>query len=293
MLLSAILATVLIIAWMFLFFRYRKQFSGMVETVDEEIFTGKNIYFIGLGAIELYENASSKKISESDKAIERMKHLGEIFGRDSAEMYYYVQTSAQISMILTAVPLALLLVCIFKSYIWMLLGIGLAALIVYSIQSSIDDAMTKKKDEILSEFPKMVSKLTMLINAGMLVRRAWDEVANSNMEHPLYKEMRFTSKDMQEGKSVSEAMQSFAERCGIKEMRKFASIYIQAINRGAADSIDSMKVMADEAWKQKKEVSKQKGEIAAQKLLMPNMVMFIGILAVVLVPIVGSMFGSF
>lgn len=139
----------------------------------------------------------------------------------------------------------------------------------------------------------MVSKLTLLINAGMLVRRAWDEVANSNFEMALYEEMRITSKDIQEGMSIERAMESFASRCGIKEIRKFSSIYVQAVNRGASESINSMKLMADEAWEQKKQISKQKGEIASQKLLIPNMIMFAGIMIVVVIPMIATMMSGF
>jgi tight adherence protein C len=51
--------------------------------------------------------------------------------------------------------------------------------------------------------------------------------------------------------------------------------------------------MADEAWEQKKQLSKQKGELAAQKLLVPNMIMFLGIMIVVVVPMVAAMLGKF
>jgi len=125
------------------------------------------------------------------------------------------------------------------------------------------------------------------------VRRAWDEVANSNTTEALYEEMRVTSKDIQEGMAIDRAMEAFASRCGIKEIRKFSSIYVQAVNRGASESINSMKIMADEAWEQKKQLSKQKGEIAAQKLLVPNMIMFVGIMIVVVVPMIGSMISGF
>ena len=43
----------------------------------------------------------------------------------------------------------------------------------------------------------------------------------------------------------------------------------------------------------KKENCKQKGELASQKLLIPNMIMFVGIMAVVVVPMVASMLGGF
>lgn len=293
MLACLIAATLLFVIWVFLFFRYRRQYQGMVDGIDGSIFTLKEIYFIGFGAIELYEQAQQKKISTSEKALEKTKQLAEVFGRDSAEMYYYVTIAAQVSLILTVLPLGLTLVCLLQSAMGIVLGVMLVYALVYGIQSSINSSVDRKKDEIQSEFPKMVSKLTLLINAGMLVTRAWNEVANSNFEAKLYEEMRFTSKDLDEGIRLEAAMESFATRCGIKEMRKFSSIYIQAVNMGASEAIGSMKAMADEAWEEKKQISRQKGEIAAQKLLIPNLIMFLGILVVVVVPLIGSMFGSF
>jgi tight adherence protein C len=141
-----------------------------------------------------------------------------------------------------------------KSLMGLGIGVVLMFILPFGLRMGINSSVSNKKDELLSEFPKMVSKLTMLINAGMLVRRAWDEVANSNHEEALYEEMRITSKDIQEGMAIDRAMESFASRCGIKEIRKFSSIYVQAVNRGASESINSMKIMADEAWEQKKTV---------------------------------------
>ncbi|MBQ7014085.1 MAG: type II secretion system F family protein [Oscillospiraceae bacterium] len=293
MLVGVVIATVMFLFWMIMFFRFKNQFKGLLDDVDSKIFTLKEIYFIGLGCIEMYEKSRRQKITTSEKAVAKIKTLAEIFGRDSAELYYYVTIGAQLSLILTFVPIGLLLGCMMGSLLGFLIGGMLAFALIYGVQSSINAAVDRKKDEIIGEFPKMVSKLTLLINAGMLVRRAWDEVANSNFESTLYAEMRSTSKDIQEGMSIELAMESFAARCGIKELRKFSSIYVQAVNRGASESINSMKIMADEAWEQKKQLSKQKGEIAAQKLLIPNMIMFMGIMVIVVVPMIASMLGSF
>lgn len=292
MLVSVILASVFMIIWLFLYIRYRKRFDGMLDGVDERIFILKDLYFIGLGAIGIYESIYRKKISASPKAIEKQKKLSEVFGRDNAEFYYYINTGALITMILTFIPLAFCLMCIMRSVLGLVIGLLMAGGLIYGIQSSINSSIQRKKDAILSEFPKMVSKITLLINAGMLVRRAWDEVANSNYEEALYAEMRFASKDLQEGKTIEEAMSSFASRCGLKEMRKFASIYVQAVTRGPSESIQSMKIMADEAWEQRKQIAKQQGEIASQKLMIPNLIMFFGIMIIVVVPIVAGMFGS-
>ncbi len=287
-----VLATVMFALWLFLYIKFKKPYAGILDGVDPKIFTLKQIYFLGLGCIEIYEQAKGKKITASVKAVEKMKGLAEVFGKHNAELYYYVSTAATISLILTFIPLGLMMICFLQSYIGLLTGILLAYAMIYGVNSSINAAIKNKKEDILSEFPKMVSKLTLLVNAGMLVRRAWDEVANSNFEHTLYEEMRTTSKDILEGMSIEDAMSGFATRCGIKEMRKFSSIYVQAINRGASESVDSMKIMADEAWEQKKQISRQKGEIAAQKLLVPNLIMFAGIMAIVIIPMVTSMMGG-
>lgn len=293
MLICAFVASLLIIVWAFLYFRYHKKYNELLEGVDGSIFTLKDLYFIGLGAIEIKERVNNKKITTSDKAVEEIKLLTEVFGRGQAELYYYIEYSAKISLMLTFLPVGLMLTCILKSILGLFLGIALAFVLTYGVQSSIKASINRKKDEIINEFPKMVSKLTLLVNAGMLIRRAWDEVAESNYEEKLYAEMRTTSKDITEGMSIEAAMDNFASRCGIREIRKFSSIYVQAVKRGASDSVESMKIMADEAWERKKQLSKQAGEKAAQKLLMPNMLMFMGIMLIVVVPMVGAMFASF
>ena len=293
MLCSAILATILVVFWLFLFLRYSKKYSKIIDSIDGKTFTMKDLYFIGLGAIDLYEHTTRKKITTSDKAIEQSKKLAEVFGRDNGELYYYITVAAKISLILTFAPIGLMVGCMMKTMLGFLAGVLLMIIFPYGVQSGINSAIAAKKDAILSEFPKMVSKLTLLVNAGMLLRRAWDEVAESNQEDALYAEMRATSKDILEGMTIEAAMDGFATRCGVKEIRKFSSIYVQAVKRGAGESIDSMKIMADEAWEQKKQLSKQKGELAAQKLLVPNMIMFLGIMVVVVVPMIASMIGKF
>ncbi len=291
-LLSAIVATLLVVMWLILYFKYRKTYSDMLDGIEGEGFVLKDLYFIGLGAIEFLEVKSGSKISTRKKSSERINSLIEVYGRENAELYFYVSIAAQISLIITLLPLAFMLCCILQSVIGLLLGALITFALVNGVKSSINTSINDKKDAIISEFPKMVSKLTLLINAGMLVRKAWDEVATSNYDSPLYEEMRTTSKDIQEGMAIDAAMDNFAQRCGTKEIRKFSSIYVQAVYRGASESINSMKVMADEAWENKKQYSKQKGEIASQKLLIPNMIMFVGILVIVVVPLFAQMFGS-
>lgn len=288
----ALIATVFYVIWIILFLKYRHKYDELIESIDDNIFTLKEVYFLGLGVLEAYENVTGRRITEGEKAAKSLRDMAIIFGEESAELYYYVYRSATISLVLSLVPAGLLLGCSLGSSLGFVLGLVGSFVLVYSVSSSISASVESQKNSIIDEFPQMVSKLTMLINAGMLVRRAWDVVANSNYEYPIYREMRNASQDMLEGVTVEEAMASFASRCGVKEMRKFASIYVQAVNRGASESVESMKIMADEAWNEKKQLAKQKGEMANQKLLIPNFIMFFGIILVVVVPMIISTFSN-
>ncbi len=293
LIICVLIATVLTVYWILMYVKYKQKYAGLLDGVDGNVYTLKEVYFVGLGTIELYESSAKKKITTSDKAIEMIKKFSEIYGRAQAELYFYVYSAATVSLLLTFLPIGLMLACILKSMLGFVCGILVVFVLVYGLRSGIKGAIESKKHEIENEFPRMVSKLTLLINAGMLVRRAWDEVATSNYTNPLYAEMRTTSKDIQEGMSIDQAMDAFASRCGLKEIRKFSSIYVQTINRGASESIESMRVMAEEAWEKKKQLSKQEGELASQKLLIPNLIMFFGILLVVVVPMVSTLLKGF
>ena len=290
--LATIVSTVCVILWLHFYRKGAKRYESLLLTVDSEIFRLRSLYGIGLSAMESYESITGKKLTQTEKAVVKIKELAEVYGRDSAELYFYIYRAAQITLVLTFVPIGLAIGCMMGTPLGFLAGAGISYVMIFGIQSGISGAMKSKKEDIITEFPQMVSKLTLLINAGMQVRRAWDEVAQSDPSKAIYKEMIATSVDIREGASIADAMESFADRCALKEIRKFSSIYVQAVNRGAGEAIKSLKVMATEAWEQKRQLAKQKGEIASQKLLIPNMFMFLGILVIVVVPMVASMLGA-
>ena len=53
MLFCLIVSTLLFIFWVFLLFKYKSRYQGMVDDIDGKIFTLKDIYFIGFGAVEI------------------------------------------------------------------------------------------------------------------------------------------------------------------------------------------------------------------------------------------------
>ena len=118
----------------------------------------------------------------------------------------------------------------------------------------------------------------------MVLRDAWKKVSITG-ERTLYLEMQNTNLEMENGVMEIDAYRNFAERCNVKEVRKFTSLIIQNLNKGNEELAYFMKDLSDEMWEVKKNEVKQKGEKANSQLLLPMMMIFIGILLMIMVPV--------
>jgi tight adherence protein C len=165
----------------------------------------------------------------------------------------------------------------------LLFGAVMAVLLMWYMEERMNDQLSERRDEILADMPQMLSKLTLLVNSGMIVREAWSKVAFGG-ERELYKEMQATVKEMQNGVSDLEAYRNFADRCALKEVRRFSSTMIQNMQKGNSEISYFLKEMADEMWEEKKHLVKRKGEAANSKLLLPVGMIFVGILLMIIVP---------
>ena len=137
----------------------------------------------------------------------------------------------------------------------------------------------------MTDLPGVESKLALLVCAGMPLRDAWKKTAYS-AEGILYDEMQITIDEMQRGGFTEvEAYQNFAQRCNEKDIRKLTSMIVQNLEEGPGVLAYFLREMSDEAWEEKKNRAVQKGGVAANELLIPTILIFMGIVAIVVVPI--------
>lgn len=93
---------------------------------------------------------------------------------------------------------------------------------------------------------------------------------------------------MKNGVPDYEALQKFADRCGISEVRKFSSIMIQNMKKGSSELAYALMDLSSEVWRAGKQRPGE-GEKASAKLLIPIFMVFVGILIMVIVPILSGM----
>ncbi|HPZ04720.1 MAG TPA: type II secretion system F family protein [Clostridiales bacterium] len=162
----------------------------------------------------------------------------------------------------------------------------LAAVIVLS-DRELNEKVKKRRQSIQLEFPDFVNKLTLLVNAGLTVSKAWEKAAfDAERQTPLYKELRIAVQAVRAGASEYKAYEEFAKRCHVPAVTRFVTVVLQNIRKGNSELVPVLRLLADECWEMRKNTAKKFGEEASTKLLLPMMLMFIAILLIVGMPAV-------
>lgn len=276
-------ATVTAVFWIWLAARYEQKFAGITETLDQKQYPMAEMFYIGFQILEFI-----RFDTKSDRARKKVKEMSEVYGRRYAEYYYYVLVGGQATYVVTILPFVFMLAILGNSPQLLFLGIVLAGLLVWYLSEAFKDKLTARREQLLAEFPQVLSKITLLVNSGMMLRSAWSKVAEGG-EGVLYEEMRLTTAELQNGVSEPVAYSNFAERCGLKEMRKFSSMVSQSLAKGSGDLTYFLKDMSDEMWELKKNLVRRRSEQANSKLLGPITLIFLGILFMIMAPLLGGL----
>ena len=153
----------------------------------------------------------------------------------------------------------------------------------------LNDQIEQRRLEIRMEFPEFVNKLTLLVNAGMTISKAWEKIiADNKKDNVLYREMTMAMGEIKAGKPEAVAYEEFARRCQVKEVTKFISVILMNLRRGGAEVVPVLKQQGTECWEMRKAAAKQMGEEAGTKILLPLTIMFLGIILIVATPAVLS-----
>lgn len=276
-------AAVCVTGWFVLCIKYRDSFEEILAGVDSEMYQMSELFFVGFGLMEMIHFDINSK-----KARKRIHDISEVTGKKYAQFHYYVMKGAEFTYGYLAFTIMCLLSTVAANAALALLGIVLAILAVMYLEQNMENQLSDRRDELLAEFPQVLSKLTLLVNSGMVMRDAWEKVSHTGTGL-MYQEMQLTMEEFNNGLTELEVYRNFAERCGLKEVRRFASTMIQNLQKGNAEIAYFLREMADEMWEEKKHLAKRKGEAINSKLMLPIGLIFLGILIMIMVPAFAGM----
>ena len=169
------------------------------------------------------------------------------------------------------------------SVTFLFLGLVAAICIPLSGKRKQEEQVRKREQELMTDYPELVSKYLLLLNAGLSQRSVWERIVldyrKSGRKRYVYEEMQLTMREMENGIAEGKAYERFGKRCRLLPYMRFSGVLVQTLQRGARGSLLLLEQEALAAFAERKEAAKRKGEEAGTKLLLP---MF-GLLGIVLV----------
>lgn len=102
--------------------------------------------------------------------------------------------------------------------------------------------------------------------------------------------MYITDCHIKAGISEYEAYEEFGHRCGTREYLKLASLLQTNLKRGTKRLRELLYQESYDAFEQRKNLAKQKGEEATTRLLIPMIMMLLVVMVIIMFPAVMSFY---
>lgn len=145
----------------------------------------------------------------------------------------------------------------------------------------------KALKETKDEYPLIISRLVLLLGAGMTVQGAVHSIASSfDRKHPkfVYRQFQEADKKIALGMPQTQALQELGNSIQVPCYKKLTLLMSQSLVRGAKDLLSRLEEEETAAFAERKETARRKGEEASTKLLLPMILMLIVILMLLMVP---------
>lgn len=176
-------------------------------------------------------------------------------------------------------------------YYVLLIGVASSVYLVYREKEQKKQKARQRREELLREYPGMISKFTMLLGTGTTVRGAWEKIVQNYEQQKIqmgkkevYEEMAKTYREIQGGIAEAEAYEKFGKHCEVMAYVKFGAMLSQNLRKGSKGISEILRMEAIQSFETRKSTAKRLGEEAGTKLLAPMLGMLFVVLIMVMVP---------
>ncbi|MBQ7944802.1 MAG: type II secretion system F family protein [Lachnospiraceae bacterium] len=167
-----------------------------------------------------------------------------------------------------------------------------AVLIYFGKDKDLHQKVEERDEQLRMDYPELVSKLALLIGAGMTVTNAWNRITadyrrkreKTGIKRFAYEEMLITTYELESGASQKDALEHFGKRCRAPCYIKLATLLSQNLRKGSTNVFDLLQEEATFALEDRKKLAKKKGEQAGTKLLFPMMLLLGIVMILMIVP---------
>lgn len=189
---------------------------------------------------------------------------------------------------------------------WILMGMAVFMIVLFYAREkqNAGKELEKRRRQMRLDHPEIVSKLSLLLGAGMTVKRAWMKIVEDYKKEEqaeekgrkqkakryAYEEMCRTLHEMDGGVTEAESYERFGRRCDCPEYLRLGALLSQNLRKGTKGLNELLQLEAVQAFENRKAAARRMGEEAGTKLLLPMFLMLAVVLVIVIVPAFQSMY---
>lgn len=168
-------------------------------------------------------------------------------------------------------------------------GLFIGILLFYKKKYDQEKMQKEREKQMLLDYPEIVSKITLLLNSGMILSKAWAQIVKDAQNEGIasryvYEEMRKTLNKIELGQVETQCYEEFGKACKLKEYLKLSSLLTQNLRKGNKGLVLLLKEESYLAFDERKIRARRNGEEAGTKLLLPMFLMLLTSLLIVVVP---------
>lgn len=151
----------------------------------------------------------------------------------------------------------------------------------------------KRRDQMMKDYPEIISKLLLLLSAGLSIRSSFERISKDYAEnikafpgetHIAYEAITIACREMKNGTSERKAYENFGKYCDCPAYKTLATLLSQNLRKGGNGIRELLEREAQEAFEDRKRRAKIRGDKAGTQLLIPMILMLTVVLIVLIVP---------
>lgn len=255
-----------------------------VEISGSKFFMMERLFFVGSFFYGRFPAFRLKSISRNREQI-----LEELYDGKELRLIKQNLCYSKITYAMLLIPCIACIGVILENKKIVLLFIMMLIFLVIYPDVVISQKSQKRHEEIMNSYPGVLTKISVLVNAGIPLIEAFDRVSNSG-NTVLYAEMHNCVDAINNGVPYDVAFERFSKKCGCREIRRFVTLCNQNIFNGDSDLIYLLGEISNTAWEERKTRAKLSSERASELLLLPIILMFSGVMIMVIVPAFENLF---
>ena len=224
----------------------------------------------------------SESGGDSMKVLRQRLVQGGIFDPRAVAMFFMIRTALALGLAGAVFVLLPMFKHTSDTVFWLAVAVGgIAGYVGPSMY--LDKRIKARRLEHRSGFPDFMDLLVVCADAGLPLEAAFERIGREfGDSYPsLTANIHMTNLEIRAGRTVTDALEHFADRIGLDEVRSFVTLIAQSLELGSSIT-DALRVYSDDMRHKRLSRAEEKAYALPAKLALPMMICIFPVLFVVI-----------